>query len=176
LDLLVPAFGGFAKFTLPKNGLEDRLSEPGRFLSIFGISSEISTGQAFYLFKLKFFVVTSCVLLSQGKISKKLKKKLKVPKKTMTPQKIEKLRGAKEEQYLEEHIEEAVCYNCGRVLSCACFLLLLLSIILVSPFCYHTPGTWNMLDQQREQVFGTIIQHYFLFLNCVPLTYLACLP
>jgi hypothetical protein len=47
------------------------------------------------------------------------------------------LRGAKEEQYLEEHIEETVCYNCGRVLSCVCFLLLLLSIILISPFCYH---------------------------------------
>jgi hypothetical protein len=33
--------------------------------------------------------------------------------------------------------KETVCYNCGRVLSCVCFLLLLLSIILISPFCYH---------------------------------------
>jgi hypothetical protein len=110
------------------------------------------------------------------KYQKNKKKKSKIPKKTTTAQKIEKLRGAKEEQYLEEHIEETVCYNCGRVLSCDCFLSLLLSIILVSLFCYHTSGIWNTLDQQREQVFGTIIQHYFLFLNCVPLTYLACLP
>ena len=29
-------------------------------------------------------------------------------KKTMTAQKIEKKRGAKEEQYLEEHIESAI--------------------------------------------------------------------
>ena len=40
----------------------------------------------------------------------------------------------------------------------------LLSTILV---CY-TPSTWNILDQQREQVLWTIIQYYFLLLTCVP--------
>jgi hypothetical protein len=44
------------------------------------------------------------VLLSQEKNKKK--KMSKFPKKTTIAQKIEK-RGAKEEQYLEEHIEKA---------------------------------------------------------------------
>jgi hypothetical protein len=154
---------------LPKNGPEDRLSEPGRFLSIFGISSEIFTGYAFYLFKLKFFVVTSCVLLSQGKISKKLKEKVKSSQKNNDTQKNRKIERSKRGTIFRGA-------HSGRMLSCVCFLLLLLPIILVSPFCYHTPDIWNTLDQQREQVFGTIIQHYFLFFNCVPLTYLACLP
>jgi hypothetical protein len=79
------------------------------------------------------------------------------------------LRGAKEEQYLEEHIEETICYNCGRVLFCVCFLLLLLFMILVSLFYYHTSGTWNTLDQQREQVFRTIIQH--IWPACLNSTY-----
>ena len=43
-------------------------------------------------------------------------------------------------------------------------------------FCY-TPGTWNILDQQREQVLWTIIQHYFLLLTCVPnIHIILCVP
>ena len=47
-----------------------------------------------------------------------------------------------------------------RVLSGSLFVLLFPSTILVSthlspcypPYFCHTPGTWNILDQQREQV------------------------
>ena len=41
------------------------------FLSNLSTSSEFSTGHAFHLFKLIFSVVTSFVLLSEGKISRK---------------------------------------------------------------------------------------------------------
>jgi len=44
------------------------------FFSYFSQSSENSTGDVFHLFKLKFSLVTSLVLLSKRKISKKLKK------------------------------------------------------------------------------------------------------
>ena len=54
-----------------------------------------------------FSMVTSFVLLSEGKISKNKIKSRDFPKKTTTAQKIEK-RGAKEEEYLEEHIESAI--------------------------------------------------------------------
>ena len=80
------------------------------FLSILSTSSEISIGHIFHLFKLIFSVVTSFVLLSKEKLSKNKKKKLKFSKKTTTAQKIEKNRGAKEKQYLEEHIEKAKRY------------------------------------------------------------------
>ena len=67
-----------------------------------------------------------------------------------------------------------------------CFWLLLLFAILVFHtlvtflstilVCY-TPGTWNILDQQREQVLWTIIQHYFLLLTCVPnIHIILCAP
>ena len=52
-------------------------------------------------------VVTYFVLLSEEKISKKKKKKSKKPKKQRQPKNREK-RGAKVEQYLEEHIESAI--------------------------------------------------------------------
>ena len=44
------------------------------------------------------------------KCQKNKKKKLKFPKKTTIAKKIERKRGAKEEQYLEEHIEKAKRY------------------------------------------------------------------
>jgi hypothetical protein len=39
--------------------------------------------------------------------------------------------------------------------------------------CYHNSGTWNILDQQQEQELGTIIQHCYLLLTCVPHIYLS---
>ena len=52
------------------------------------------------MFKLIFSVLTSCVILS-----KKNKIKSWIFPKTMTTQQIEKIKGAKVEEYLEEHIE-----------------------------------------------------------------------
>jgi hypothetical protein len=53
-------------------------------------------------------MVTSCVLLSEEKISKeKKKKKVKDFKKTTTIQKLRKKIRAKEEQFLLEHTENA---------------------------------------------------------------------
>ena len=102
----------------------------------------------------------------------------------MTAQKIEK-GGAKEEQYLKEHLEKTkvscVSVWCLFPCLCCCFHPSYLFFIHLSP-CYppyfcHTPGTWNILDQQREQVLWTIIQHYFLLLSCVPDIHIAlCLP
>ena len=92
---------------------------------------------------------------------------------------------AKEEQYLEEHIEktkvscDSVCFLIPCL--CCCFHPPYLFFIHLSP-CYppyfcHTPGTWNILDQQREQVLWTIIQHYFLLLTCVPDIHITlCVP
>ena len=54
---------GFVEFRISKNTLEDRLSEPERVLSILSTSSEFSVGHVSHLFKLIFFVFTSCVLL-----------------------------------------------------------------------------------------------------------------
>jgi len=51
------------------------------------MSSEFSTGHAFHLFKLIFSVVTSFVLLSEEKISKKEKEQVKESQKTMIAQK-----------------------------------------------------------------------------------------
>jgi len=53
-------------------------------------------------------VVTSFVLLCEEKISKNKNKKSKYPKKTTIAPKYRKMRGAKVEQYLEEHIESAI--------------------------------------------------------------------
>ena len=80
------------------------------------------------------------------------------------------------EQYLKEHIEKAkVSYvSVCCLIPCLCYccyppylFFTHLSPCYPSYFC-HTPGTWNILDQQREQVLWTIIQHYFLLLTCVP--------
>ena len=88
-------------------------------------------------------------------------------------------------QYLEEHIEKAkvsyVSMCCLVPCLCCCFHPPYLFFIHLSPFyppyfC-HTPGTWNILDQQREQVLWTIIQHYFLLLTCVLDIHITlCLP
>ena len=131
-----------------------------RSLSISSNFSENSTGHVFHLFRLIFFGVSSFVLLSKGKISKKYNKKVEISQKTTTAQKIEKKRGAKEEQYLEEHIEKTkvscVSVCCLVPYLCYCFHPPYLFFIHLSP-CYppyfcHTPGIWNILDQQREQV------------------------
>ena len=52
-------------------------------------------------------MVNSFVLLSEEKNQKNKKKKSKNPKKQRQPKNKEK-RGAKVEQYLEEHIESAI--------------------------------------------------------------------
>ena len=59
------------------------------FLSNLSMSSEFSTGHAFYLFKLIFSVVTSFVLLSEEKNQKNKNKKSKNLKNNDSP-KIEK--------------------------------------------------------------------------------------
>ena len=73
------ALPGSENFILAKNWSQDPLFVVTSFLSILGMSSEFSTGHAFHLFKLLFFVVTSFVLLSEEKISKDKKKKSKNP-------------------------------------------------------------------------------------------------
>jgi len=66
-----------------------------RFLSILNKFSENSTGHVFLLFKLIFSVVTSFVLLSEEKISKKIKiKSQRLPKKQQ-PKNREKREGQK---------------------------------------------------------------------------------
>ena len=58
-------------FILAKNWSKDPLFVVTSFMSILSMSYEFSTGHAFHLFKLIFFMVTSFVLLSEEKISKK---------------------------------------------------------------------------------------------------------
>jgi uncharacterized membrane protein len=70
-------------------------------------SSENSTGHVIHLFKLIFSVVTSFVLLSEEK-NKKIKRRSQNFSKNNDSLKNRKKRGAKEEQYLEEHIESAI--------------------------------------------------------------------
>ena len=101
-----PTLSGLENFNLVKNWSQDPLFVVTSFLSILSTSSEFSTGHVFHLFELIFSVVISFVLLSEGKISKKKNKKSTFPKKTTTAKKIEK-RGAKVEQYPDEHIERA---------------------------------------------------------------------
>ena len=62
---------GSGNFLLVKNWSQDPLFVVTSFLSILIMSSEFSVGHAFHLFMLIFFVVTSFVLLSEEKISKK---------------------------------------------------------------------------------------------------------
>ena len=84
---------GLDNFILAKNWSQDPLFLVTSFLSILSTSSEFSTGHAFYLFKLIFSVVTSFVLLSEGKISKKEKEEVKELKKIMIAQKQRKKSG-----------------------------------------------------------------------------------
>ena len=65
------------------------------FLSILSMSFEFSTGNAFHLFKLIFSMLTSFVLLSEEKISKKEKEKVKEYQKNNDMPKIEKKEGQK---------------------------------------------------------------------------------
>ena len=58
-------------FILAKNWSQDPIFMVTSFLSILSMSSEFSTGHAFHLFKLIFSMVSSLVLLSEEKISKK---------------------------------------------------------------------------------------------------------
>ena len=62
---------GSENFILAKNWAQDPLFVVTNFLSILSMTSEFSTSHAFHLFKLIFSVVTSFVILSEEKISKK---------------------------------------------------------------------------------------------------------
>ena len=73
---------GSEKFILDKNWPQDPIFVVTSFLSILSSSSEFSTGHAFHLFKLIFSMVTSFLLLSEEKMSKKIKRKSQIiPKK-----------------------------------------------------------------------------------------------
>ena len=61
-------------FILGKNWSQDSIFVVTSFLSILSTSSEFSTGHAYRWFKLIFSMVSSFVLLSEEKISKKIKK------------------------------------------------------------------------------------------------------
>ena len=78
------ALSGSKNFILAKNWSQDPLFVVTSFLSILSTTSEFSTSHAFHLFKLIISVVTSFVLLSEGKISKKEKEKVKESQKTTT--------------------------------------------------------------------------------------------
>ena len=100
---------GSKNFILAKNWSRDPLFVVTSFLSILTKSFEFSIGHAFHLFKLIFSVVTSFVLLSEEKISKKRKRtSQRIPKNNDSP-KIEKKdrgksgiisRGAHRERHL----------------------------------------------------------------------------
>ena len=62
---------GMANFILAKSWSQDPLFVVISFFSILTTYSEFSTGHAFHLFKLIFYVVTSFVVLGEEKISKK---------------------------------------------------------------------------------------------------------
>ena len=65
------ALPGLKNFISAKNWSQDPIFVVTSFLSILSTSSEFSTGHAYHLFKLIFSMVTSFVLLSEEKISKK---------------------------------------------------------------------------------------------------------
>jgi len=62
---------GSQNFILAKNWSQDPIFVVTSFLSILSTSSEFSTGRAYHLFKLIFYVVSSFLLLIEEKISKK---------------------------------------------------------------------------------------------------------
>ena len=62
---------GLKNFISAKNWSQDPIFVVTSFLSILRMSSEFSTGHAYHLLKLIFSMVTSFVLLSEEKISKK---------------------------------------------------------------------------------------------------------
>ena len=65
------ALSGSENFILAKNWSQDPIFVVISFLSILSTSSEFSTGHVYHLFKVIFSMVTSFVLLSEEKISKK---------------------------------------------------------------------------------------------------------
>ena len=65
------ALPGLKNFILGKNWSQDPIFAVTSFLSVLSTSSEFSTGHAYHLFELIFSLVTSFVLLSEEKISKK---------------------------------------------------------------------------------------------------------
>ena len=67
------ASSGSENFILAKNRSQEPLFKVTSFLSILSTSSKFSTGHAFHLFKLICSGVISFVLLSEEKISKKIK-------------------------------------------------------------------------------------------------------
>ena len=81
------ALPGSENFILAKSWSQDPIFVVTCFLSILSTSSEFSIGNAYNLFKLIFSMVTSFVLLSEEKISKKEKEKVKESKKTSIEQK-----------------------------------------------------------------------------------------
>ena len=66
-----PALSNSKFFILTKNRSQDPIFVVTIFLSNLSTSSEFSTGHAFHLFKLIFSMVSSFLLLSEEKISKK---------------------------------------------------------------------------------------------------------
>ena len=84
---------GLKIFILAKNWSQDPLFVVTSFLSILSLFSEFSTGHTFHLFKLIFSVVTSFMLLSEEKISKK--EKVKESKKQGQPKNRAKREGQK---------------------------------------------------------------------------------
>jgi hypothetical protein len=94
---------------LVKNWSQDPLFLVISFSSILDPSSEISIGHAFYWFKLKFFVVTSCVLLSQEKISKFFLKKIESSQKNNDTPKNRKIeRGKRGTIFRGAHREDSL--------------------------------------------------------------------
>ena len=73
-----------------RKAVTDALIELNIGNSMERLDKQISTGHVFHFFKLIFSVVTSFVLLSEGKISKKEKEKVEISKKTTIAQKTEK--------------------------------------------------------------------------------------
>ena len=65
------ALPGLKNFISGKNWSQDPIFVVTSFLSVLSTSSEFSTGHAYHLFELIFSLVTSFVLLSEEKISKK---------------------------------------------------------------------------------------------------------
>ena len=65
------ALRGLKNFILTKNRSQDPIFVVTIFLSNLSMASKFSTGHAFHLFKLIFYVVSSFLLLIEEKISKK---------------------------------------------------------------------------------------------------------
>ena len=90
------ALPGLKNFISGKNWSQDSIFVVTSFLSILSTSSEFSTSHSYHLFKLIFSKVISFVLLSEEKISKKIKRKSqRIPKKQQQHKNREKSEGQK---------------------------------------------------------------------------------